>query len=282
MKQLRSTIARTIPKFPNDRQTLAILEAKSLGSIFIDYINWAFRLVPHKPRTVIIEPTLAAAPRWKALSADINAFLEKVRAGENVNPNLSLRVFKNGFTPNSSIPAPSTDTWEDKDFFLNTMGYHHFHLSQVIEKAGHAKRTDEVLFAQVTREHFHAISLFDHSVFEKSDAATQSMTAERNRLWGIYEHRNSIGRKPGTIYIENPITTSGHALFHSHLAMEYARIVYQVDPKLDSLAGRAEIFQKLPHETIKAMKLSWHMQYLDFGLLDKTTSTFFVLRYGPT
>jgi len=162
------------------------------------------------------------------------------------------------------------------------MGYHHLHLSQIIEKAGHAKRTDEVLFAQVTRDHFHAISLFDHSVFEISDHATQLITAERSRLWRIYERRNSIDRKPGAVYIQSPITTSGHALFHSQLAMEYARIVYELDPKLDSLAGRAEIFQTVPHEVIKAMKLSWHLQYLDFGLLDKTTSTFFVLRYGPT
>lgn len=282
VKQLRASLARVIPKFPNDRQTLALLEGKSLGSLFIDYINWAFRLVPHRPRTVVIESTLTSDPRWKLLSGDVKALLDKARIGDDLNPHLSLRVFKNGFTPNSSSTAPSADRWEDKDFFLNTMGYHHFHLSQVLEKLGHAKRTDEVLFAQVDKQHFRAISLFDHSVFEASDDVAQAMTAERTRLWEIYDQRLAVDREPGRIYIHCPITTSGHSLFHSRLAMEYANIVRQLDPKLDSLAARTEIFDTLPHEVVKAMKLSWHLHYLDFGLLDKATSTFFVLRHGPT
>jgi hypothetical protein len=280
--QLRNHLAKTIPKFPNDQQTLARLEAKSLSSIFLDYINWAIRLVPQRQRAVFIEPTLTSDPRWKSLSNEVKTLLGKVRSGENINPHLSLRAFKNGFTPNSSIAAPFTDRWEDKDFFLNTMGYHHFHLSQVMEAAGHAKRTDEVLFAQVTKEHFHAIGLFDHSVFEASDHATQTMTTERSRLWEIYERRSSVGRRPGTVYVQNPITTSGHSLFHSKLAMEYAQIVHELDPKLDSFTTRADMFSNLPHEIAKAMKLSWHIEYLDLGILDKTTSTFYVLQYGPT
>lgn len=282
VRQFRTGLVKVIPKFPNDRNTLAMLEAKSLGSIFIDYINWAFRLIPERPRAVIIEPTLTSDPRWKSLSSDVNALLNKVRSGQNINPHLSLRVFKNGFTPNSSSTAPSADKWEDKDFFLNTMGYHHFHLSQETEAAGHNKRTDEVLFAQVTKEHFYAVGLFDHSVFEPSDRATQTMTDERSRLWEIYSTRSSVGRDPGAVYIQGPIMTSGHSLYHSRMAMDYAHIVHQLDPKLDNLAARSEIFEGVPHEVIKSMKLSWHIQYLDFGLLDKTTETFYVLRYGPT
>ncbi len=282
LRQFRLGIAKSIPKFPNDRQTLAILEAKPLGSLLIDYVNWAFRLIPPRPRTVTIEPTLTADRRWKALATDTSALLQRVRRGDDLNPNLSLRAFRNGFTPASSSTAPSTDKWEDKDFFLNTMGYHHLHLSQVVEAAGHAKRTDEVLFAQVTRKGFSAIGFFDHSVFDPTDQISQTMSAERDRLWRIYEQRNSAGMAPGQVYISTPIATSGHSLHYTRLAIEFARVIHAIDPKLDDLSSRSEVFDTVPHEMVKAMKLRWHLNYLDLGLIDKTTSTFYVLRYGPS
>ena len=282
IKQFRLSIAKSIPKFPNDRETISVLEEKPLGSLLIDYVNWAFRLIPPRPRTVTIEPTLTADSRWKALAADTKALLERVRHGGDLNPNLSLRAFRNGFTPASSNTAPSTDKWEDKDFFLNTMGFHHLHLSQVIEAAGHAKRTDKVLFAQITRKGFSAIGFFDHSVFDSTDQTSQIMTAERERLWRIFEQRNSAGMQLGQVYITTPIATSGHSLHYTRLAIDYARIIHTIDHKLDDLSSRSEVFNSVSHETVKAMKLRWHLNYLDIGLLDKTTSTFYVLRYGPT
>lgn len=282
IKQFRLGIAKSIPKFPNDNKTLAILESKPLGSLLIDYVNWAYRRIPPRPRTVAIEPTLTADPRWKALAADTKALLERASHGDDLTPNLSLRAFRNGFTPASSSAAPSTGRWEDKDFFLNTMGYHHLHLSQLIEAAGHTKRTDEVLFVQVTRKEFNAIGFFDHSVFEPTDQASQTMTAERDRLWRIYEQRSSVGRESGKVYASTPIATSGHSLHYTRLAIEFARVIHSVDQKLDNLSSRSEMFNTVPHETVKAMKLRWHLNILDLGLLDKTTSTFYILRYGPS
>ena len=281
IKQFRLGIAKAIPKFPNDAKTLAILEAKSLGSLLIDYVNWAYRRIPPRPRKVTIEPTLTVDPRWKALAADTKALLERVRNGEDINPNLSLKAFYNGFTPASSSAATPADKWEDKDFFLTTTGYHHLHLSALIEAKGYAKRTDVVLFAQVTRDNFNAIGLFDHTVFESADASTKTMTAERERLWGIYEYRNSFGREPGKVYISNPIATSGHSIFSVRLAGDYARIVDSVDQKIDDLSSRLELFKDLPYEKVSAKTLEWNLNYLDLGLHDKKSSVFYVLRYGP-
>ncbi|SEF25619.1 hypothetical protein ABL840_01720 [Variovorax sp. NFACC27] len=280
IRQLRLAICKQIPKFPNNRESLAALEAKSLGAVLIDYINWGNRFVPPRPRRVTIEPTLTADSRWKRLSGDVKALLKKARDGADLGPYLSLRVARHGFTLKSREISQSADRWEDKDFFLNVMGYHHFHLGPSIEAAGHAARTDEVLFAQVTRDAFTAVGLFDHSVFESKEAASQSMTAERDRLWRLTEQRNSFGRAPG-IYIDHPITNSGHSLQHTHLAAHFARQIYFVDPKLDDLASRAELFPDLPHAVVKAMKLTWNFHYLDLGLCDRTSGTFFVLQKGP-
>lgn len=281
IKKFRLEIAKTIPKFPNNHQTLNILEAKSLGSLLIDYINWAYRFIPPRPRNVTIEPTLTTDARWKNLASDTKALLEKARQGENLNAHLSLRAHRDGYTPATSIASPKTDKWEDKDFLLNVMGYHHLHLSHVIDPKGHSVRTDVVLFAQITRTEFKAIAFFDHSVFEQISNPTTPMTQERSRLWNIYDKRNSLGREPGKVYISNPIATSGHSLRQTQLAGNYSELIYSIDEKLDDLVTRSEFFNVLPYETIKAMKLNWHIKFLDLGLIDKITSNFYILKHGP-
>lgn len=282
IKQLRRSLAKVIPKFPNNQETLDILEAKSIGSLLIDYINWVSRLIHPRPRRITIEPSLTADTRWNKLSPDITAFLERVRRGDDLNPNLSLRALHNGFTSTSFSTNPATDKWEDKDFLLIVMGYHHFHLSQSVESAGHAKRTNEVLFAQVKKDEFFAIGIFDHSVFESTDQTTNVMSIERDRLWRIFDQRNSIGREPSGVYVDSPITTSGHSLRHVRLAMEYAQIIKTIDTKIDDLSSRSAIFEGLPDQTIRRMKLKWHLDYLNLGLIDKTSLIFYVLRYGSS
>lgn len=279
VRKFRLSVAKAIPKFPNDRATLELLEAKSLGSLLIDYTNWAYRLIPPRPRSVVIEPSLTADRRWKALAADTRALLQLVASGDELNPRLSEKAFRRGFTPATSQPGPGIDKWEDKDFLLNVMGYHHLHLSPVIERSGLAKRTNDVLFAQVSRDKFHAIGFFDHSVFEVTDAVSQTMTDERNRLWQIYETR---GRVPGAFYAMGPIATSGHALQHTMLAQRYAQIIAAIDPMLDDLATRAEVFPDLSASEVQSMKLEWRFNFLDLGLCDHSAMAFHILQKGPT
>ena len=281
IKQFRLEIVQQIPKFPNDRQTRLELEAMPLPSLLLAYINWACRLIPSRPRKVTVEPSLTADRRWRQLAPDTKALINLASRGGDLTPHLSLRAIRNGYTPAAASGIPSENKWEDKDFCLINMGYHHFHLSQVIEPGGHAKRTDEVLFAQVTRSEFNAIAFFDHSVFEQTDPASQTMTTERERLWSLYEKRSSMGRRPGEVYVNNPIVTSGYSLAHTKLASEFARVIHTIDPQLDDLSSRSSLFNMLSHETVKNMKLRWYLNCLDLGILDRTASVFHVFRYGP-
>lgn len=88
----------------------------------------------------------------------------------------------------------------------------------------------------------------------------------------------SIGVAPGTVHVVNPITTSGHSLRLTMLASEFLRVINLFDPKLDGLASRSEFFSQVPHEAVKAMKLGWHLDFLDLGFFDKTASVFYVLK----
>ncbi|MCP6571029.1 hypothetical protein NL494_28055, partial [Klebsiella pneumoniae] len=57
--------------------------------------------------------------------------------------------------------------------------------------AGHMARTNEVLFASVTRDEFEILGLFDHAAFEHEDDG--SMTPEREKLWAAYQVREAAG-----------------------------------------------------------------------------------------
>ena len=248
----------------------------SLTALLVVYLNWARRIIPPRLRNVVIEPSLTADWRWKRLRPDVQRFLEKVRAGEDLTPHHYLRVQHNGYTP-AGMAAAKCDKWEDKDFLLIVMGYHHFHLGPE-SLHSHTERTDDLLFAQVTRDKFFAIALFDHSVFDKG----AEMGAERERMWKLYHYRKSLGRAPGIYMATGPVATSGHSLDDVEMAQDYERIIRINDPKLEELQTRSAFFPDLPHEVVKAQKLSWLLYGQDLGLVDRTTETFFRLCDGPT
>ena len=164
IEYLRAEIIKVIPKFPNTKETKKKLHEASLAELLLHYLSWMSRYVSIKPRKIIIEPSLTRDKRWAELKEQIENFLHKARTGENLTPHLSIQPHSKGYTPAAGEKGPDVDRWADKDFFLNAMGYHHFHLGTKIEPKGHVERTNEVLFAKVSRDTFSAIGIFGHSV----------------------------------------------------------------------------------------------------------------------
>jgi hypothetical protein len=281
VKAFRLAVAKCIPKFPNNRATLKSLEDESLGSILIHYMNWAVRYVSTRPRAVHIEPTASSDTRWPALKVEITAFLEKVKNGEDLTPHLSLEPHTRGHTPASSGKGTTVDRWADKDFLLNIMGYHHFHLGLTTEAKGFACRTDDLLFAKVTRDQFNVIAIFDHSVFDVSRSPAGDMTKERDRLWKVFEEFSARGLLPGSVYIPAMITTSGHSLDLVRRANDYASVIQEIDPNLDDIPFVRGMYQRAGKPYPPKPKLAWDLKLLDLGLIDVSSNTFFVLRYGP-
>ncbi|MBO9489827.1 hypothetical protein J7384_05585 [Endozoicomonas sp. G2_1] len=224
IRSLKKRLIKELPFFPNNKKTLTDLESQSLNGILIHYLHWKTRLVPARRRRIQIAPEVTSDKRWRRLKEDINALLHKIRNEEDVFPYLSKRAHYYGYTPAQRIKDGEVDSWEDKDQILNTKGFHHFHLNMNVQSTGLSERTDDVLFAYVTRENFHAIGIFDHSVFDSADS-NGNMNDERSRMWRLHEKHAMLGMEPGTAYISHPIATSGHPIYIVRMADFYANII---------------------------------------------------------
>jgi hypothetical protein len=273
IKKFRRELIETIPRFPNNKASLKLMQQKCLGELLVHYVNWRSRYVGRRSRTVSIERGVQQDPRWSAKAACIEAFLEKVQRGDDLTPHLSIKPHTKGYTPAANAPGATVDDrWSDKDFVLNVMGYHHFHLGTKSEQRGHAERTDEIIFAEVQRDTFRVIAIFDHDVFE-------SNSAERMRLWAM--HQNLIFRDipPGTPVIMGGIASSGHSDRALLYAQHCARVIKAIDPKLDDPEFVRSLYRPRDEAPAKP-KPGWLFAHLDFGIFDKAKPACLILHKG--
>ena len=222
-------LVKAIPKFPNDGASLRHMQQKPLSAVLREYIQWRSRYVGQRPRQIEIEPAAKADPRWAAMEPAIETFLNKVRQGDDLTPHLSLQPHTRGYSPAAHAPGATTeDRWSDKDFLLTQLNYHHFHLGTNIEPAGHASRTDDLVFAEVSRDKFKVVSVFNHDVFLAG-------SAERQRLFQVHHEKVFRGLPPGAAVMATAVASSGHSLQVVIYAMSCWRLMRSVDPKLPLL-----------------------------------------------
>lgn len=277
VRRLRDGIVNVVPRFPNDKASKNKLEQMSVASLLIVFLSWQMRFVRQGKRTIAIRQSASNDPRWKSLEPQIAQFLKKVERGEDLSPHLSLGVWREGYAPAAQQFGAGVDRWADKDFLLNVMGFHHFHLGTTLEKKGFIKRTDDVLFAFVTRTTFDVLGIFDHSVFENLDSS--AMPAERARLWQLYNDLLAEHAPPGSVVIANMVSLSGHQTGIVMLAQRHAHWIKELDPKLDDREFLGRTFYKdgLP----KKPKLEWAFQHLDLLLADETNNAYFLIQRAP-
>jgi hypothetical protein len=281
IKAFRRGLIAAVPRFPNDKASLKAMEAKSLTDLIITFIGWQLRYVAQRQRKVTGLANLAGDPRAAALKPNIDAFVKAVEAGNDLTPYLSLEPHGHGYTPVADPKAGGTNMWADKDFLLNVMGLHHFHLGLTMEAAGHAVRTNEVLFASVTRDELEILGLFDHAAFEHQ--ADGTMTPERVKLWQTYEARQTAGALPGQLIVGGianlGITTSSQPVAVVRTAMQHVRRMREMDPMLDDRAYLATLYQNVGVPA--KPKPQWCYRHLDFGLYDEPANWFGLLERGP-
>ena len=266
-------VARADEGCPNNRASLLHMQQKHLTDLLIDYVNWRSRYIGQRPRTVSIEPAAQADPRWSAYAAAIAHFLDKVRRGDDLTSHLSIEPHTRGYAPAARVyGATPEDRWSDKDFLLNVMGYHHFHLGTTLEKRGHTKRTDDLIFAEVSRDTFKVIAIFDHDVFDQN-------STERMRLWAVHESIIFRGLPPGSTVVMGNIATSGHSNYVVRYAIHCAQIIKHIEEKLDDPEFVKSLYQPRSEAPAKS-KPDWGFVHLDLAIYDAAKPGYLILQKG--
>jgi hypothetical protein len=275
IRRLRTELVKTIPRVPNDRASLVHMQQKPLVDLIIDYVNWCARYIGARPRTITVEPAAQADPRWAAMAAPIEAFLNKVRRGEDLTPHLSIKPHTRGYAPAArAAGAAPEDRWSDKDFLLHSMNYHHFHLDATGGPGGHGQGPDDLIFAEVTRDTFKVIAIFRHEVFDHD-------SPERMRLWAAHESSVSRSVPPGSLVIAGAITTSGHTLHAVQHAQHCARLIADIEPKLDDPAFVGSLY--VPSEEAPPRpKPEWAFAHLDLAIYDRAKPALLIVHKGWT
>jgi hypothetical protein len=273
VKKFRLELAKVIPRFPNDQASLEYLHGQRLRDILVHYLNWRSRYVGIRRRSVSVEAPVQADPRWIAHSAAIEAFLDKVRNGDDLTQHLSILPHTRGYAAARSSPSKNEDARSDKDMILNTMGYHHFHIDAATAKGGHAVGPDELIFAHVTRNTFRVIAMLDHKVFKIG-------SAERSRLRAMHIEIASQDALPGSALLMGNVVPSGHNLSLVRYADRCEFYINKIDPQMESPEQVKAWFLDAGLTPPKEPRFEWIFDHLDLGFRENTTQAPFWVREG--
>jgi hypothetical protein len=274
IRKFRLELVKLIPRIPNDQQSLQKMQHESLHGVLIHYIHWRARYVGVRPRQIEVEPIAKADPRWSANAAAVEALRQKIERGDDLTPHLSLAPHTRGYSLAANTPgATNEDRWSDKDLLLTMMGYHHFHLGTSFEVAGHVTRTNELIFAQVGRDEFKVIAIFDHDVFNDD-------SHERRRLKALHDSIVFRELPPGAWVMSAPVMSSGHAMHVVMYAQSCARIIDFVDPQLDHRAYVENMYVTSKVARPAKSKFKWIFLHLDLAVYDSATGVAFLMEQG--
>ncbi len=268
--QFKDSLIKQLPFSPNEKQVKVALENDSLLSLLLDFLTWKQRLIPKRPRKLIIEKHFLEDERISKLDNQINQLFSEIGAGNDLNPYLSKYVNTKGYIPSQYTNG---NKWADKDELLHTTGFHHLHFEK------YPKRTKELVFARITRDEFNAIAIFGHSVFGNKQANGYSCTNEEHRLMAISSEYSFRGCSSDGVFATSDMTTSCHPLHIREMASIYNEIIFNNDPKLDDTKFISSIYDEVEFQIPRNNKLCWYIYGLDLGLIDKNNQ-FIIFKEG--
>ena len=273
-----------IPLFPNTKETREELVNSSFSNALNTYLHWKSRIIPNRKRKTALLPSLTQDKHWKILKSPIKALLDKVENGLDINPFLSEKAHKKGYTSHSNILSRQ-NIWLDKDRILNLYHYHHFHhfhhfhLNMKIKDNNISERTEYLLFAEISREKFTAIGIFDHTVFD--DVLPDSISEERKRLLDIHYKRISQFLPHGSNFLtSSQITSTGHPIHIREWGNKIANILVNNDNKLDNRIEVNAIYTVFNKPPPDKFNFEWQLIDLDLYLHNKKTGEKFLYYKG--
>lgn len=271
IEAFRSSMTHDLPRVPNNKNSLAILNAMPIQQVILAYITWRLRCIPSKPRKVSLWSGGVTPLQFQTAKSKLWPLLQKVEAGEDLTPHLSNLVMTKGIVLPGASPALRG---KDKDMTLTRFGLHHFHVGELSSNNPRG-RSGCLVFAEVLDKEFRVIAIADHHVFTLG-------SSEQLRFSEICHSYIAKDFSPGTAFMSNPVMSSGHSMLVSMFARKCDDEIKRLDPLLDDpdFIDRLYNGQPILREGLIVARpenpsLEWHIEDLQFGILDKQTMVFF-------
>lgn len=273
IQAFRDGIIRIIPRVPNNRQSLAGMQAMPTRGLILAYLTWRMRLIPAKPRKVRIWSGGVKPWELHAARHRLRPLMLKVEAGKDLTPHLSNEVNRRGVV----LRKPGKPgRREDIDMILTREGLHHFHVGK--HGPGNLKgRSDALVFAEVLEKEFRIVALSDHWAFERG-------SPEQERFFNICHSYMAKDVPPGVGFMANPVQSSGHSAMLTVFADYCEDKMQELDPQLDDPAYVDKLYndQSIERDGQPIGRppnplLTWHFEDLRFGVLDRRTMVFFCI-----
>ncbi|MDR3410877.1 MAG: hypothetical protein P4L87_08045 [Formivibrio sp.] len=244
--------------------------------LMLIYLTWKMRLVPQKPRKVLIWSGGVDPSYYATIQSLIQPLVGKVERGQDLTPHLSSLVNTLGF----AMPEVSIEKRRyEKDGVLTKMGLHHFHFG-AMTSTNPRGRSSRLVFADVTDQEFKIIAISDHDAFKIG-------SAEWSRLFEISNRYIQSQLPLDTAYLAFPTMSSGHPMELVIYANSCDDIITRLDPRLEDTVFIDQIFNE--NDAIDSQDLKrpakpifkWHFENLDFGVLETKTRVFFRMLFSP-
>jgi hypothetical protein len=298
LEEFRQWLIQAIPCEPAHAR--ADLAARSLSSLLIDFMNWRDRFVSQRARNVTTWDKFFRDPRALRVWPAVIKLGQRIAAGDDLTPFLSKDIKRYGYVR----PKLGKDgkrrgiEWGDKDYVLNSYGFHHLHLSDKIKASGWVHRTDDLMFASFTREAAFFLMVGDHKSFDDGTldrAVAESRASSGQVIKGVtgesmaHADRHKLHRRGVTTAIavgDNTvmgpmISTAGTSIFQSTQVAKMMHVIEQQEPRLDDTAARQQLFSSAGRPCPDLPDFIWRMNNCDLGVLEQSTGIFFEMLQWP-
>jgi hypothetical protein len=273
VQAFRALIIKELPRAPNDKTSRAALEAMQTRRLIQSFITWRMRLIPAKPRKVVLWSRGVKPSEFRTAEARLRPLLKKVEAGGDLTAHLSDLVMTKGVVLPGANPA---DRGKDVDAVLTRHGLHHFHVGGA--SPGNPKaRSGLLVFAEVLDKEFKIVAISDHRAFERG-------SLEQLRFFTLCSAYVAKDVPPGQAFMANPVMSSGHSMIVTLFANYCEAEIERLDPELDDPAFVDRLYNDQPIlRDGKAITrpsnptLAWYFNDLKFGILDRRTKVFFCI-----
>ena len=271
IKAFRDDIIVTLPRAPNNKASLEAMHAMPTRQLISALVNWRRRLIPAKPRKIAIWSGGVKPHEFQTSKARLRPLLDKVEAGSDLRPHLSEQVGTKGIVLPGASPAARR---QDIDMVLTRHGLHHFHVGTV-GRENPKGRSGGLLFAEVLEKEFRIVAISDHRAFE-------SGSPENLRFFGICQSYMAKDVPPGQAFMLNPVVASGHSMLVQMFGLKCGDEIQRLDPLLDDpefidklYNGQPVLRDGVSIERPQDSAMAWHLEDMEFGILDRRTSVFF-------